>query len=129
MSIELTLLLWSLTLLAAYLTVQSTLYRIQHGMRFSWGGRDGEAPPGKWTARAEKALRNFLETYPAFVVLVAVVELADRSDALTVWGAHIWFWARWVYLPLYLFGVFFVRSLVWTIAAVGLTMMFAGILL
>jgi uncharacterized MAPEG superfamily protein len=129
MSTELTLLLWSLALLAANIGVQSTLYRVQKGWWFALTARDSEAPHNKWTGRAGRALRNFLETYPAFVVLVVVVELAGRSDALTVWGAHIYFWARWVYLPLYLFGVPVVRSAVWTIGAAGLVLMFAGILL
>src|SRR5690606_38972283 len=92
MSLELTLLFWSLLLLAAHIGVQSTLYRLHHGWRFSWSARDDEGAPDRWTARAEKALRNFLETWPAFIVLVLVVELADRSDALTQWGAHLWFW-------------------------------------
>lgn len=129
MSIELTLLLWSLALMAAYIGAQSTLYRVQKGWRFALTARDSEPAPDKWNARAERALRNFLETYPAFVVLVVVVELAGRSDALTVWGAHLYFWARWAYLPLYLFGVPGVRSAVWTIGAAGLLLMFAGILL
>lgn len=128
MSIELTLLLWSTTLFGGYIGVQSLLFRMQHGIRFSSSGRDDEPPPDKWNARAEKALRNLLETYPAFVVLVVVVELADRSDALTVWGAHLYFWARWAYLPLYVFGVQWWRSMVWCVGASGLLLMFAGIL-
>lgn len=128
MSIELTLLLWSLTLLAAYLIAQSTLYRMQHGITFASGSRDSETTPDKLTARADRALRNFQETWPAFIVLVVVVELSGRSDTLTVWGAHLWFWSRWVYLPLYLLGVQWFRSLVWCVGALGLTLMFAGIL-
>lgn len=128
MSVELTLLLWSTGLFAAYILVQSTFYRLQHGIWFASGSRDDEAPPNMWTARGNKALRNLLETYPAFVVLVLVVELADRSDAWTTWGAHIYFWARWIYLPLYLFGLQWIRSLVWLVSAAGLILMFFGIL-
>jgi uncharacterized MAPEG superfamily protein len=128
MGIELTLLLWSTGLFAAYVGVQSILYRMQHGIWFAGSARDSEAPPDKLSARAERALRNLLETYPAFVVLVVVVELADRSDALTVWGAHIYFWARWIYLPLYLSGVQYTRSLVWLAGSIGLVLMFVGIL-
>lgn len=129
MSIELTLLFWSTALLGAYLGVQSLLYRAQHGVMYSATARDDEPPPNIWTARGNKALRNFLETYGVFIALVVVIELADRSDALTVWGAHIWFWCRWVYLPLYVFGVFWIRSLVWFVSAIGLMLMFLGVLL
>lgn len=129
MSVELTLLFWSTALLGGYLGLQSTLYRVQHGIAHSAGPRDEEPAPNVWTARSGRALRNLLETYPAFVVLCVVVELGGYSDGLTQWGAHIYFWSRWVYLPLYVFGVPWLRSLVWTVAAGGLGLMFLGVLL
>jgi uncharacterized MAPEG superfamily protein len=129
MSVELTLLIWSTVLLGGYVSVQAILYRLQHGFVFSATSRDHEPPPNIWTARGNKALRNFLETYPAFIALVVVIELSDRSEPLTQWGGHIWFWSRWVYLPLYIFGVPYIRSLVWTVASSGLGLMLLGILL
>lgn len=129
MSIELTLLLWSTTLFAGYIGVQSILYRLDKGIEFANGSRDNEKPGNVWTVRSEKALRNLLETYAVFVVLAVVTELSGRSDALTQWGAQLWFWSRWVYLPLYIFGVQYIRSLVWLVSAVGLAMMFLGVLL
>jgi uncharacterized MAPEG superfamily protein len=128
-SVELSLLVWSTTLFAAYIGVQSLLYRLQHGMVFSASARDDEPPPDKWNARAEKALRNLIETYAVFVVLCVATELGGRSNGLTQWGAHLYFWSRWVYLPLYLFGVPYLRSLVWTVAAGGLVLMFFGLVL
>ena len=127
MSIELTLLVWSTTLFAGYIGVQSILYRLQHGVRFANSGRDDEAPPNLMNARAEKALRNLIETYAVFVALAVATEISGRSDALTQWGSQLYFWARWVYLPLYIAGVQYVRSLVWMVAAVGLMLMFLGV--
>ena len=127
MSVELTLLIWSTTLFAGYIGVQSLLYRLQHGVEFAGSGRDGEPPPNIWNARAEKALRNLIETYAVFVALAVATELSGRSDALTQWGAHLYFWARWLYLPLYISGVQYIRSLVWTVGAVGLMLMFFGL--
>jgi uncharacterized MAPEG superfamily protein len=127
MSVELTLLIWSTTLFAGYIGVQSILYRMQYGIEFAASGRDVEAPPNVWNGRAEKALRNLLETYVVFVALAVATELSGRSDTLTQWGAHIYFWARWVYLPLYIFGVQWLRSLVWCVVAIGLSMMFFGV--
>ena len=85
MSIELTLLVWSATLFAGYIGVQSTLYRLQHGIRFANSARDKEAPPDVWNARAEKALRNLIETYGVFVALAVATELQrpfGRADAM-----------------------------------------------
>lgn len=127
MSIELTLLVWSTVVFALYLGAQSTLYRIQHGVKFANTARDNEPPPNVLTARSDKALRNFLETYAVFIALAVATELSGRSDGLTQWGAQIWFWARIVYLPLYIGGVVNIRSLVWFISAIGLALMFFGV--
>jgi len=127
MTIELTLLIWSAALFGLYIGVQSTLYRMQHGVVFAATGRDHEPPPNPMSARSEKALRNFLETYPLFVALVAATVLAGRSDELTQWGAQIYFWARIVYLPLYVLGVKYLRSLVWSVSATGLGLLFFGV--
>lgn len=127
MSVELALLVWSPTLFAFYIGVQSMLYRVQHGLWFAGSGRDHEPPPNIWNARAQKALRNLIETYGVFVALSVAIELGGRSDGFTQWGAQLYFWARWAYLPLYLFGVQYVRSLVWLVAAAGLALMFLGV--
>ena len=129
MSVELMLLIWSTVLLGAYLSTQALLYRMQHGFIYSATSRDEEPPPNIWTARGNKALRNFLETYPAFIALVVAIELLGRSEPLTQWGAHIWFWSRWIYLPLYILGVPYVRSLVWSVAGTGLGLMFLGVVI
>lgn len=126
MSVELTLLVWSTTLFGGYIGAQSTLYRLQHGIAFANSGRDNEPPPNLMNARAEKALRNLIETYGVFVALAVATELSGRSDGLTQWGAHLWFWARWAYLPLYLLAVPMLRSLAWSVAALGLALMFFG---
>jgi len=126
MTIEVTLLIWSTGLYALYVGVQSTLYRMQHGVEFAATGRDNEPPPNKWNSRAEKALRNLNETYPVFVVL-AVAAALGRGDDLSLWGSVIYLVARVIYLPLYVLGTKYVRSLVWTISAIGLILMFIGV--
>jgi uncharacterized MAPEG superfamily protein len=130
MSLELTYLLWSTALFGLYLGAQSITYRMQYGVMFANGARDEEpAKPNVLTARAERALRNFLETYAVFIALAVATELSGRSDGLTQWGAMIWFWLRIAYLPLYLAGVPYLRSLVWFVSAIGLMLMFLGVLL
>lgn len=127
MSIELTLLIWSAVLAFAYLMVQSTAYRLDYGLKHAGTQRDNERPPNKWAARGNRALRNFLETYGIFIALAAATELSGRSDSLTQWGAQIWFWARWVYLPAYFIDIPLGRSTVWTVSLIGLAMLFVGV--
>jgi uncharacterized MAPEG superfamily protein len=127
MSIELTLLIWSAALALAYIVVQSLAYRLDYGFEFANTQRDNERAPNKWAARGNKALRNFLETYGIFIALTVAVELAGRSDGLTQWGAQIWFWARWAYLPAYFIDVPHLRSGIWTVSMIGLFLLFVGV--
>jgi len=126
-SLTLTLLAWSAALLGLYLGPQSLLYRAEHGVKFAAGARDGEpAPQSPYLQRAEKALRNFLETYPAFIALAVVIELGHRESMLSLWGTSLYVGARIAYLPLYVFGVQYVRSLVWCVSAIGLALLFVA---
>jgi uncharacterized MAPEG superfamily protein len=127
MSVELTLLVWSVALAVAYLVVQSTAYRLDYGIVHAGTQRDHERPPNKWAARGNRALRNFLETYGIFIALVVATELSGRSDGLTQWGGQIWFWARWAYLPSYFIDVPLMRSTFWLVSAGGLAAMFVGV--
>ena len=127
MSVELALLVWSTVLAGAYLGVQLTLYRIDYGVEHANSQRDHERPPNKWTVRGQRALSNFLETYAIFIALAVATELSGRSDSLTQWGAHIWFWARWAYLPAYFIDIAQMRSLIWTVSAAGLAALFFGV--
>jgi uncharacterized MAPEG superfamily protein len=128
MSIELTLLIWSTTLFGFYLGVQSLLYRYDVGIWLSSGPRDEEPDLRPLTRRADKALRNLIETYGVFVALAVAIELSGRSDAMTQWGANLYFWARWAYLPAYLSGIRYLRSMIWLVIDAGLILMFFGVL-
>lgn len=127
MTIELTLLIWSAVLAMAYLTVQSTAYRLDYGLLHAGSQRDNERAPNKWTTRGNRALRNFLETYGIFVALAVATELSGRSDGLTQWGSQIWFWARWAYLPAYFIDIPLMRSAFWLVSLAGLVMLFVGV--
>ena len=129
MSIELQLLFWSIAVYALYLGAQSLIYRWRFGVMFAQTARDElPKPEGDLLGRAERALKNFLETWPVLIILLLVAHLTDRGDPLVYWGAGLWYVARLVYLPLYLFGVFMLRSIVWCVAATGLFLMFFGVL-
>jgi uncharacterized MAPEG superfamily protein len=71
-------------------------------------------------ARAERAFRNFLETFPFFAAAVLGVVAAGRTGEATAFGVQLYLWARVLYVPLYLAGVPYVRSLAWAVAMAGL---------
>lgn len=99
------------------------------GIAWNAGNRDDEAAPlGRLAGRAQRASRNFLETFPFFAAALVCAIAMHREGHLAVTGAHLYFWARVVYLPVYLIGIPVVRSLVWIAGTVGLLMVVAALL-
>lgn len=58
-----------------------------------------------------------------------MAQLAGRHDWMTVWGSVAYLAARVVYVPLYVFGVFLVRSLVWNVATIGIMLILLSLVL
>lgn len=127
MSTQLTYLLWSAALAFVYMMAQATAYRLQTGVDAANSTRDDEPEPNLLTGRATRALRNFQETYPIFLALSAVAAFSGQAGGLVFWGTVLWFWARVAYLPAYLMGLSPYRSWIWSLSAVGLLLMFIGL--
>ncbi len=99
------------------------------GLKWNAGARDGEAPPpGKLAGRLTRAQANLFETLPIFAAAVIMAHVAGKDGGpLTLWGTHLYLFGRVIYLPLYAFGVAYVRSLVWAASFVGLLMIIAAL--
>lgn len=120
-----TLLALSVVLLVFHVLMQGVLSTRELGSRWNAGPRDeGLEPKGKMAGRAARASGNFRETYPAFVgLLLGVAFAGDDTFRLGLIGGWIWLAARIVYIPLYMGGVYYIRSLVWTVSLIGLLIM------
>ena len=102
----------------------------QYGLKWNTGARDAVMPPvGPVTGRLERAQANLFETLPLFIGAVLIAHVAGVQDALTTWGAALYFWARLIYLPLYASGVSYLRSVVFLVSLAGLLMLIAAPLL
>lgn len=120
---------WSILLGVAQLFIAAALMTQQRGMKWNASARDGDPPPLTGAAgRADRAMRNFLETFPFFAAAVLAVAVTGSSDAMTALGAALYFWARLVYVPLYLAGIPYLRSLVWAVSLLGMLLVLAGLL-
>lgn len=99
----------------------------QRGLKWNAGPRDEPVVLTGVAGRLERAFANFRETFPFFAVLVIVDYLGGRLGELTSLGALIYVVARAVYIPLYAFGVPYVRSLTWVASMVGILMLLAAL--
>jgi len=127
--LELILLGWSVVLLTVAIMLQGQFSTYERGTKWNAGPRDGDnAPQGVMAGRAQRALDNFKESYPAFIALALALAVSGRTGGLGATGAMLWFAARIVYHPLYLFGVPYVRSLAWLASMLGLLLMLIRLL-
>ena len=99
----------------------------KEGRQIGRGNRDNlktETPMG---GRADRAAKNAIEATVFFVPLALLAHLAGL-DAEVLLGAQIAFWARVAYVPIYIAGIKYVRSLVWIVGVVGYGMMVSHLL-
>ena len=128
MSTELWLLVASILLGFVHIVLQAHSMNLQRGFRWNAGPRDEPMPPLTGVAgRLTRGLRNFLESFALFAASVLIAQVANVHNGLTLWGAWLYFAGRVVYLPLYAFGVPYIRSLAWNVATVGIFLILAGI--
>ena len=101
----------------------------QRGMKWNTGPRDEPRPLTGMAGRLERAFANYRETFPFFATLVIAVYLSGKLSQLTLTASVTYVVARAVYVPLYAFGVPYVRSLVWVASMVGIAALLYALLL
>ena len=99
------------------------------GLKWNAGPRDSETPPpGKLAGRLKRAQANLFETLPIFIAAILMAQMTARDGTgLTLLGSHLYLLGRVLYLPLYAFGVAYIRSLAWGVSLVGLVMLIAAL--
>jgi uncharacterized MAPEG superfamily protein len=123
MSVELKILVLGALLLFVHIFTATRFKTAQYGRAWNVSARDQHLPePNPVTGRTMRAQANFLETFPIAIVALIGVVVAGRTSQWTAIGGWVWLGARVVYLPLYAAGVPVVRTIIWTIAMIGLGM-------
>ncbi len=130
MSVELRMLALSVVLGIVQIIAASHAASLQRGYRWTASPRDEKVEPLRGVAgRLDRALRNFVETFPLFAAAILTAHVTDTHDALTEWGAQLYFWGRVAYVLLYAAGVPLLRSLVWNVATIGIVLVVAALFL
>jgi uncharacterized MAPEG superfamily protein len=121
MTVELKMLGWSVVLGLVHVFLAATLITHQRGLRWNAGNRDGDPSPVTGAAaRADRASKNFLETFPFFAAAVLAVTFAKLDSPHTALGAQIYLAARVAYLPIYVIGIPYLRPAVWAVSFWGM---------
>jgi uncharacterized MAPEG superfamily protein len=130
MTTELQFLVASIILGLVHLVAASHLISFQYGYRWTASSRDEPVPPlRRLASRVDQATTNFLETFPFFAALVLAAHVTNRHSFLTLWGAHLYFWARLGYLLAAAAGYGLVRSvLFWNTALTGIVLFLIALL-
>lgn len=121
MTIELQMLALSIVLGCLQIAIATHFKNMQYGYAWNAGPRDKPMPSlDPLAGRFARAAANFLETFPFFAAAVLMVHLADRHGTLTWWGVQLYFWGRVAYVPAYLTGIPYLRSIIWTVSIIGI---------
>ena len=127
MTIELTMLVYSVALLFVLILIQAAAGVLAQGLPEMAGSRDGLPDPKPFQSRTKRIVDNHREGLALFAPLVIVAALAHVSTPATVLGAQLFFYARVVHALLYVTGVPWVRPLAWAVGIVGTVMIFAAL--
>ncbi|MBX3496607.1 MAG: MAPEG family protein [Parvibaculum sp.] len=122
MTVEIAMLFWAAVLGIVQVGLQSLSFKKQAGNAYTVGARDEPLPLTGLAGRMERALRNFLETFPIFAAVILAVYATERSNQWSEIGAQIYFWGRLAYIPAYAAGLPWVRTFIWQIATVGIVL-------
>lgn len=123
MTPELQYLVYGVILLIVHVLVQATFSDLSKGIGWALGPQDEKRDQNLVAGRIERALRNYLETFPAFIALALILTVTEMGNATSALGAAIWFWARVAYIPAYASGIPLVRSVAFFASLAGLVMM------
>src|SRR3981189_3370723 len=71
-----------------------------------------------WGKRADRTYINAVETFAPLAALVIVAHLAGKANAMTGFWAVAFFWLRLAHAVVYLLGIPYVRTLIFTLGYV-----------
>jgi uncharacterized MAPEG superfamily protein len=128
MTIELTMLVYSVALLFVLILVQALAGVLAQGLPAMAGSRDHLGEPGVLQARTKRVVDNHREGLLLFAPLVLTAAVTDVTTQWTVLGAQLFFYSRVVHALLYLTAVPWIRPLAWAAGIAGCILIFAALI-
>ncbi len=123
MTVELWVLVFAAILGLLMVTLPPVAAMSRKGYK-EWNASSRDVPfdLGPAADRLKRAFSNFMETFSFFAVIVIALAFLHKSGTFSIWGAHIYLFARILYIPCYAFNLVGVRSFVWIVSLVGILM-------
>ena len=128
MTVELMIVVYLVGLWVVQLLVAVAGVSTQFPMPVLAGNREIPTDGKGWVGRAQRAHRNLTEGLVPFVALVLVAHAVGVSNAATVMGAQLFFYARVAYAVIYIAGIPWIRTIVWIAGLVGMLMILRQLL-
>jgi uncharacterized MAPEG superfamily protein len=125
MTPELTYLVWAVALCFLQMLIAVCGAAGQVGLVTLASNREDMPALTGWADRAQRAHRNMLENLVLFAALVLVAVAAGRANATTTLGAQVFFFGRIAYALVFLAGIPWLRTAVWTVSVIGLLIIFS----
>lgn len=122
MTIELSVLLYSLVLTFVLIGVPAFEAVYRNGALIMAGNRDSLPPPTVFNQRATRLRNNMLENMVLFLGVVLIAHAAGVSTRGTVLGVHLFLFGRIAHAVWYLGGWPLIRPVFWLIAVIGIAM-------
>ncbi len=123
MPVELKVLGYAALLQFVQFIVMAVPVSLQLGVAYTGGNRDAQLQATGVPGRLKRALDNHFEGLVLFTIAVLVVVLGEASSPVTEKCAWVYLWARILYVPAYAWGVFLVRSLIWSVGFIATAVM------
>ena len=89
-------------------------------LKYFLSSRDENTKISAHAQRANRALKNLLETFPIFIGL-AILSLIKDVDNSSI--ALFWLTFRIIYVPVYVLGINYIRTGIWTASLICLILM------
>ena len=109
-----------LVLIQITIPVFISLFSKNIKLSYLFSSRDENSVTSIYEDRANRALKNLFETFPIFIGLVLLSITKDVDNASL---AFFWLIARVIYVPVYILGVDYFRTVVWAISLITLVLM------
>ena len=128
MTVELSMLVYSVLLFLVVILMQAGLAISQNGLMVQAGSRDNLQEPTVLRKRLQRLTGNLQENLVMFAIAILVANAVGVSNDTTVLGASIFFYARVAHAIVYAFGWPMIRSLFYFVSLYGTVIILLEIL-